>query len=72
MTDRKFLVSFAFTAKDNLCTFRKFMQNYKVNAYVISMEFSAVNRRSPSREMPLGSEEERLFSQLLKNIFEVL
>ena len=30
------------------------MQNYKVHAYVISMEFSAVNRRRPSRETPLG------------------
>ena len=32
------------------------MQNYKVPAYVISMEFSAVNRRRPSRETPLGLE----------------
>ena len=30
------------------------MQNYKVHAYVISLEFSAVNRRRPSRETPLG------------------
>ena len=30
------------------------MQNYKVDVYVISMEFSAVNRRRPSRETPLG------------------
>ena len=30
------------------------MQNYKVHTYVISMEFSAVNRRRPSRETPLG------------------
>ena len=30
------------------------MQNYKVHACVISMEFSAVNRRRPSRETPLG------------------
>ena len=28
--------------------------NYKVHAYVISMEFSAVNRRRPSYETPLG------------------
>ena len=31
------------------------MQNYKVHAYVISMEFLAVNRRRPSRETPLGA-----------------
>ena len=30
------------------------MQNYNVHTYVISMEFSAVNRRRPSRETPLG------------------
>ena len=30
------------------------MQNYKVHAFVISMEFSAVNRRCPSSETPLG------------------
>ena len=30
------------------------MQNYTVHAYVISMEFSAVNRRRPSRETPIG------------------
>ena len=30
------------------------MQNCKVHAYVISLEFSAVNRRRPSCEMPLG------------------
>ena len=30
------------------------MQSYKVQAYVISMEFSAVNRRRPSCETPLG------------------
>ena len=30
------------------------MQNYKVHEYIISMEFSAVNRRRPSRETPLG------------------
>ena len=30
------------------------MHNYKVHAYVISMEFSALNRRRPSRETPLG------------------
>ena len=30
------------------------MQNYKVYAYVISMEFSAVNRRRPSCKTPLG------------------
>ena len=28
----------------------------KVHIYVISMEFSAVNRRHPSHEMPLGPE----------------
>ena len=32
------------------------MQNYTVHGYVISMEFSAVNRRRPSRETPLGPE----------------
>ena len=32
------------------------MQNYKVHACAISMKFSAVNRRRPSRETPLGSE----------------
>ena len=30
------------------------MQNYKVHAYLSSMEFSAVNCRRPSRETPLG------------------
>ena len=30
------------------------MQNYKVHAYVISMDFSEVNRRRPSWETPLG------------------
>ena len=30
------------------------MQHYTVHAYVISMEFSAMNRRRPSRETPLG------------------
>ena len=28
--------------------------NYKVHAYVISLEFSAANRRRPSRETPPG------------------
>ena len=30
------------------------MQNYKVHEYVVSMEFSAVNRRRLSRKTPLG------------------
>ena len=30
------------------------MKNYNVHTYVISMEFSAVNRRRPSCETPLG------------------
>ena len=30
------------------------MQNNKVHAYVISLEFSAANRRRPSRETPPG------------------
>ena len=30
------------------------MQNYKNHAYVISMEYLAVNRRRPSCETPLG------------------
>ena len=37
----------------NLCIFCIFMQNYKVHACVISMEFSEVNHRHP-HEMPLG------------------
>ena len=45
------------------------MQNYKVRVYVISMEFSAVNRRRLSRETNprAGSEEGRLFSQASHN-----
>ena len=42
------------------------MQNYTVHAYVISMEFSAVNRRRPSRETPIigpGAKKDGLFSQ---------
>ena len=41
------------------------MQNYKVHAYVISMEFSAVNRRNATRA---GSEEGRLFSQAITDV----
>ena len=41
-------------ANVNLCLFCRFRQQYKVHTYVISMEFSAVNRRRPSRETPLG------------------
>ena len=42
------------------------MQNYKVHAYVISMEFSAVNRRRPSRETPLvsGAKKDSCFRRL--------
>ena len=36
--------------------FCRFMQNYKVHPYIINMEFSAVNRRRPSSEAPLGRE----------------
>ena len=46
-------------ANYNLCMFCRFMQNYKVYAYVISMEFSVVNRRRPSRETPFGRERRR-------------
>ena len=42
------------TANVNLCLFCSLRQHYKVHTYVISMEFSAVNRRRPSRETPLG------------------
>ena len=42
------------TANVNLCLFCRLRQDYKVHTYVISMEFSAVNRRRPSRETPLG------------------
>ena len=42
------------TANVNLCLFCRLRQHYKVHTYVISMEFSAVNRRRPSRETPLG------------------
>ena len=38
----------------NLCLFCRLRQHYKVETYIISMEFSAVNRRRPSRETPLG------------------
>ena len=41
-------------ANVNLCLFCRLRQDYKVYTYVISMEFSAVNRRRPSRETPLG------------------
>ena len=42
------------------------MQSYKVHAYVISMEFSAVNRRRPSRETPLepGAKKDGSFRRL--------
>ena len=40
--------------KVNLCLFCRLRKNNKVHTCVISMEFSAVNRRSPSRETPLG------------------
>ena len=42
------------TANVNLCLFCRLRQDYKVHTYVISMEFSAVNHRRPSRETPLG------------------
>ena len=44
------------------------MQNYKVHAYVISMKFSAVNRRRPSRETPLGpgAKKNGCFRRLIK------
>ena len=41
-------------ANVNLCLFCRLRQDYKVHTYVISREFSAVNRRRPSRETPLG------------------
>ena len=41
-------------ANVNLCILCRVRQHYKVHTYVISMEFSAVNRRRPSRETPLG------------------
>ena len=41
-------------ANVNLCLFCRLRQHYKVHTYVISMEFSAVNCRRPSRETPLG------------------
>ena len=46
------------------------MQNYKVHAYVISMEFSAVNRRRPSRETPLGpgAKKDRCFRRLVDRL----
>ena len=46
-----------------------FTQNYKVQAYVISMEFSAVNRRCPSRETPLrlGEKKDGCFRSYLKS-----
>ena len=40
------------------------MQNYLVHAYVISMEFSAVNHRRPSRETPLGAKKDGCFHRL--------
>ena len=42
---------------------------YKVHAYVISMEFSAVNRRRPSRETPLGpgAKKDGCFRRLVVN-----
>ena len=42
------------TANVNLCLFCRLRQDYKVHTSVIRMEFSAVNRRRPSRETPLG------------------
>ena len=42
------------TANVNLCLFFRLRQDYKVHTYVISMEFSAVNRRRSSRETPIG------------------
>ena len=42
------------SANVNLCLFCRLRQDYKVDTYVITMEFSAVNRRRPSRETPLG------------------
>ena len=42
------------TANVNLCLFCRLGQHYKVHTYVISMEFSAVNRRRPSCETLLG------------------
>ena len=42
------------SANVNLCLFCSLRQHYKVHTYVISMEFSALNRRRPSRETPLG------------------
>ena len=41
-------------ANVNLCLFCRLRQHYKVHTYVISMEFSVVNRRHPSRRTPLG------------------
>ena len=56
----------AITANDNLCTFCRFIQNYKVQAYAISMEFSAVNCRGPSREtsLVLGVKKDGCFCRL--------
>ena len=44
------------------------MKNYNVHTYVISMEFSAVNRRRPSCETPLGpgAKKDGCFSRLVK------
>ena len=49
------------------------MQNYNVHTYVISMEFSAVNRRRPSRETPLGpgAKKDGCFRRLDRNTVHV-
>ena len=57
-------------ANVDLCLFWRFRQHYKVHTYmyVISMEFSAVNRRRPSRETPLGpgAKKDSCFRRLCK------
>ena len=47
------------------------MQNYKARAYVISLEFSAVNRRRPSHETLLrpGAKKDGCFRRLPVGLF---
>ena len=54
------------TANVKLCLFCRLRQHYKVHTYVISMEFSAVNRRRLSRETPLepGAKKDGCFRRL--------
>ena len=61
-----FVSVYNFLRWNKIIKYKKKKKNYKVHVYVISMEFSAVNRRRPSRETPLrpGAKKDGCFRRL--------